>query len=171
MSNVTQVLHGELVGLQVEAQRLESIIAQAQADLRVAKEKAEHINGLLTLYSPTSDLQPVRSSLNGSNPSARQPALPKRQTKAVRMRDHIRSLLLINGSLHRSVILDDLMAQGLMGDEKSPMASLAAFLSDNRELFEPDGRGNFMLRNKPTADSLPDESLAESGGVAPPVPA
>jgi hypothetical protein len=168
MSNVTQVLQGELVGLQAETQRLESVIAQAQADLRVAKEKAEHINGLLTLYSPVEDLQPIRSTLNGNHPSARQSPLPDRQTKAARMRNHIHSLLLISGSMHRAAILDELKKEGLMGNEKSPMASLAAFLSDNRVYFEPDGRGNFMLRRESTGDSPPDGSLGETGGVAPP---
>jgi hypothetical protein len=33
-----------------------------------------------------------------------------------------------------------------MGDEKNPMANFAAYLSNWKDIFEPDGKGNWSLR-------------------------
>jgi hypothetical protein len=187
MTNVTDVLRIESAALQAEAQRLESVITQAQTDLRIVREKGEHINGLLSLYGATpGDRQPTETQHHGSvlmegrsefraDPvviPAPASASSRRQTKATQLRDFITALLLLHGSMHRAEILKQLVGAGLMGHEKSPLPALAAFLSDNREVFEPDGRGNFMLRKKPNGDSPQASSHAgESGGVAPPVPA
>jgi hypothetical protein len=185
MSNLTDALRGELAGLHAETQRLEGAITQAQTDLRIAREKAEHINGLLALYGAANDSRPHgniqrrlsvppegRQESGPESPPAPVPlgAAAVRQTKAGRLRDQVTAQLLLHGHMHRKDILHALTSAGLMGHEKDPLASLAAFLSDNREIFEPDGRGNFMLRQKSNSDSPPATGRGESGGVAPPAP-
>jgi hypothetical protein len=67
-------------------------------------------------------------------------------SKAASVRSAVKSFLLDKGTVHRSEILKYLMQQQLMGHEKNPMASLAAYLSDWKNMFQPDGRGNFTLK-------------------------
>lgn len=51
------------------------------------------------------------------------------------------------GPVHRSEILKYLVDQKLMGGEKNPLQSLAIYLSDWRDEFEPDGQGNWALKD------------------------
>jgi hypothetical protein len=37
---------------------------------------------------------------------------------------------------------------GLVGQEKNPMVSLAAYLSDWKDTFASDGKGNFSLKKQ-----------------------
>jgi hypothetical protein len=59
------------------------------------------------------------------------------------------------GGAHRSDILAHVVGLGLMGHEKNPMGSLAAYLSDWRDEFESDGRGNFVIKR---VGASPDRS-------------
>lgn len=82
----------------------------------------------------------------------------------------IDDLLSANGQVHRSKILEGLQSRGIMGGEKNPMAHLAAFLSDHKDRFESDGKGNFQRReHSPLAGSLfendPGQSLSGPAGV------
>jgi len=67
------------------------------------------------------------------------------QTKGDRIKAAITALLQQRGTVHRKEILSHLIAQGLLGHEKDPMASLAAYFSSWRDIFEPDGAGNWSL--------------------------
>ena len=64
------------------------------------------------------------------------------------MKAEITALLQQRGTIHRKEILSHLTAAGLMGHEKDPMASLAAYLSDWRDSFDPDGGGNWSLKHE-----------------------
>jgi hypothetical protein len=79
-------------------------------------------------------------------------------SKAASVRSAVKGFLLEKGTTHRSVILKHLIEQKLMGHEKNPMASLAAYLSDWKNVFEPDGRGNFTLK-KSTERSVDERAL------------
>jgi hypothetical protein len=54
-------------------------------------------------------------------------------------------LLTLHGTMHRKKLLEHLIDKGIMGSELRPLAYLAAYLSDNREKYAPDGHGNFSL--------------------------
>jgi hypothetical protein len=47
---------------------------------------------------------------------------------------------------HRTEILEHLECSGLLGQEKDPMASLAAYFSGWRDTFESDGAGYWSLK-------------------------
>jgi hypothetical protein len=74
------------------------------------------------------------------------------ESKASKVRRMIIELLGQAGETHRTVILNHLVSAGVMGDEKNPMAQLAAYLSDNRDLFASDGVGNFTLLREREAE-------------------
>lgn len=62
-----------------------------------------------------------------------------------------------------------------MGHEKSPMASLAAYLSDHKAVFVADGRGNFSLRRESHREPPPAPvngagSAEEMGSLSPSSP-
>jgi hypothetical protein len=69
-----------------------------------------------------------------------------RLSKRANIRMAVKEFLQEGGTMHRSVILKHLIGQNLMGHEKNPMAQLAAYLSSWRDLFAPDGQGNFTLK-------------------------
>jgi hypothetical protein len=70
----------------------------------------------------------------------------RNETKKDAMIREVTDYLDLLGSAHRSQILEHLTSKGIdLG--KSPMPSLAAFLSDNRAIFASDGKGNFSLRS------------------------
>ena len=81
------------------------------------------------------------------------------------MGDTVDALLSENGTLHRSDILNVLLAKGVMGTEKDPMAHLAAFLSDSRDKFQSDGKGNFSLRQQGQPELPPADSMRDAGSV------
>ena len=45
--------------------------------------------------------------------------------------------------MHRKVLLENLVQKGIMGTERNSSPDLAAFLSEHRDRYAPDGRGNF----------------------------
>jgi hypothetical protein len=70
------------------------------------------------------------------------------ESKATRIHAAITDLLTNEGSTHRKEILNKLIKLGLMGNEKDPMASLAAYLSGWKDAFTFDGKGNWSLAGK-----------------------
>jgi len=126
---------------------LAELDAELQADPRY--QKIHHIRELLTLYgAPRSDsaTNPRPSASSSSvNGHANRSAMSSKNAK---MEYRIDEILSEHGVLHRKAILDDLVAQGLMGNEKNMMAHLASFLSDRRNRYASDGRGNFQLRRE-----------------------
>jgi hypothetical protein len=73
-----------------------------------------------------------------------------RLSKATSVRMAVQQFLQEHGTTHRSVLLKSLIDQKILGREKNPMAALAAYLSDFKNYFEPDGRGNFSLKKSPS---------------------
>jgi hypothetical protein len=150
-TKVVQSLHREL----------EELDTELRADPRY--QKIHHIRELLALYgSPTHQASGPRSSTTSSgrtNGHANRPM----NSKNAKMEQRIDELLAQHGELHRSKILEDLVAQGLMGHEKNIMAHLASFLSDRRDRYVSDGRGNFRLRTESASqnDSAGSEEPAE----------
>jgi len=68
------------------------------------------------------------------------------ETKKDAMIREVSYFLSLRGKAHRAEILEYLGSRGIdLG--KSPLPSLAAFLSDHRTIFESDGRGNFSIRS------------------------
>jgi len=67
--------------------------------------------------------------------------------------------------MHRKVILEHLVKKEIMGTEQHPLAYLAAFLSDSREKYAPDGRGNFSLIRPAHHEPPPAPNGAGSAGV------
>ena len=78
-----------------------------------------------------------------------------RRSKAAQIKAEVTDLLSARGTEHRQKILDHLIAKGLMGHEKAPLASLAAYLSENKDTFVADGRGNFSLRRESRTEPAP----------------
>lgn len=124
-------------------------------------EKAEKLRTVLALYlgEPTAEdktetdsaFSPETESEKRVPPMSEQTsdlaAAPEQfVSKKERVKRKVSELLGERGLLHRNDILSVLIAENIMGSEKSPLASLAAYLSEFKELFLPDGRGNFRLR-------------------------
>lgn len=86
---------------------------------------------------------------------------PRQNSKAAIIRNEIRSLLADKQRMHRSDILTHLVAKGLMGHEKSPLASLAAYLSDWKDMVAHDGQGNWFLTD-PNSKVIEDAEAASS---------
>jgi hypothetical protein len=139
MSDFTTALERELERLETELKN----------DPR--HRRADQIRALLAEYKNGTPLTLTVSSV----PVRRERV---RLSKAASVRIAVQEFLRDNGPSHRTLILKHLVETKVMGHEKKPLAALAAYLSEFRELFEPDGRGNFSLK-KP----------AESGAAAPQV--
>lgn len=152
MRDVIETLHAELAGLE----------AELSADVRYLK--AQRIRELLALYEdrpetpvqakaqPTKGVKSPRGqTLNGfwANKS-------ERDSKKRQIRAKVEQLLTERPVVHRGELLEALKAANLMGHEKNPMASLAAYLSEWRDQFTPDGRGNFMLASRAANGATPD---------------
>ena len=67
-------------------------------------------------------------------------------SKGNKIKAEITALLQQRGTSHRKEILGHLKDIGLMGKEKDPMGSLAAYLSGWNDIFDPDGGGNWSLK-------------------------
>jgi hypothetical protein len=137
MSNIVDVLSGELAALEAELEN----------DPRY--RKIARIRSLLDEYKrvvPT-------ISLNASPIRSRTPPI---NSKKNRVHDAIMSFLAAHPGTHRSELLSDLTDRGLMGDEKNPMASLAAYLSDFRSELKNLGQGHWSLK-----ESAPDTEAPE----------
>ena len=75
-------------------------------------------------------------------------------TKAKQIRASVRDYISRHTApVHRNELLEHVSASGLMGRVKDPMASLAAYLSEWRDEFAPDGRGNWSLRVSPQGEA------------------
>lgn len=120
--------------------------------------KVQRIKELLAAYSPEKETTPTPTQKHGRRRSSRKvirgdhgrfapkpaPPIDAGTSKAKKVRREIEAVL-TPGPLHRKDILAHLVSKGLMGKEKNPMASLAAYLSSWRNRFESDGSGNFSL--------------------------
>jgi hypothetical protein len=140
MNDLVKTLRSELAALEREL----------QADARYVK--VQRIKELLTAYSPGKDIAPKptpkprrrRPTRKGAHKHV--PLAAAAPSKAQGVQREVEALLTTKGQLHRKQILAHLVSKGLMGNEKTPMANLAAYLSSWRAKFETDGKGNFKLR-------------------------
>lgn len=126
---------------------LKAEIAELEDELRndPRHRKLARLREMLAEYEPN-DHQ-AKLALNGDafgiSPS---PATLTLRTKGDKVKAEITALLQQRGTVHRKEILRHLIATGLMGHEKTPMASLAAYLSNWNNFFDPDGGGNWSLK-------------------------
>ena len=120
-----------IAALKLELQQIEAQLAKDPAFRRAAR-----IRELLADYEGVEAATEVRAT-------PRQPI--SKGTKFQRIRDELTRLMTTHGSVHRKVLLDQLVAAGLMGSEKDPMASLAHFLTTSG-YFKNDGAGNWSLK-------------------------
>jgi hypothetical protein len=139
MSEITEVLQREL-------QRLETELAQDVRYRRIVR-----IRELLQDYQ--GEIQRVEQ--DRSRQHSPRSSAPSREghfgevSKADSIKASIKDYLEAKGRpVHRNELLEHLMAKNLMGHEKSPIASLAAYLSDFRDELgiEPDGKGHWRFK-------------------------
>lgn len=156
-------------------------LARLQEELRNDPRsiRAEKIAELLALYRPERDGSPMAAfpavpsdatvSPLPAAPTSLSAAIPRAEihegrTKAARLKAAVTDLLAANGTLHRSALLERLQATGVMGREGNPMGNLASYLSDWKDEFAPDGKGNFSLR--PSRASEPPPAPESGAGSA-----
>jgi hypothetical protein len=146
MANLVQTLRAELSALE----------ADLSSDPRY--RKIERIRALLAEYE---DVGPNSSRYDSEPYAPRRERTRSHDTKAERVRETIREILTKDGDSHRSSFLKVLTERGVMGDEKDPMASLAAYLSDFKE-FQSLGGGRWALATPPTNEASPNESKEDA---------
>jgi HAMP domain-containing protein len=125
---------------------LKAEIAQLEAEIRndPRHRKLQRLRETLAEYEPRGTMhqdQPI--PVNGS-PADVAGAIAR--TKESRIKAVLIQRLKEHGPQHRKVLLEHLQRVGLMGNEKDPMAYFAAYLSNWRDIFEPDGKGVWRLR-------------------------
>ena len=156
MSDVARTLRHELIVAESDVERLRAEIEKLQVRLSHSFEKADTIKKLLAFYASDPDnTTQVELFANVPAPNVSLNDVPDRShvresdgvgSKAARVKAETSTLLRERGSVHRAKILEHLIGLGIMGHEKNPIASLAAYLSDNRTVFVTDGKGTFALR-------------------------
>lgn len=165
MSELVPTLRKELAAIEADVQKLELEASKLQARLRLSLDKAEKVKAVIAVYAEETVDQPqprLFASLSAA-PGAADVVIrkvPAHGSKAAMLKAEVTDLLNARGTEHRQKILDHLVAKGLMGHEKTPLASLAAYLSDNKDVFMADGRGNFSLRRDSHREPPP---VPESG--------
>lgn len=132
---------------------LQQELAQLEAELKAdpSYRKATRIRELLADYvgqaQPQTEPQTVLPQTSPIH-IYRRMAMPR--SKKALIKDEIKKLLL-SGPTHRKKILEVLESKGLMGHEKNPMASLAAYLTAFSDSFINNGSGTWSIR-EPTQD-------------------
>ena len=178
MSDLVRILRLELASLEADAEKLEADAAKLQGRLRSALDKADKVKALISLYASdeTDMAQQGLFTPEETPPERLSPDIkPHGVSKAAQIKAEVTYLLEARGTEHRQKILDHLISKGLMGQEKSPLASLAAYLSDYKAVFVADGRGNFSLRRDSHREPPPAPvngagSAEELGSPAPSIP-
>lgn len=115
----------------VTALKLE--LQQIEADLHNDPRfrRAQRIRELLADYEGKADLRAV---ISGPTPG-----------KFERIRVELNRLMKDGGYIHRKALLDHLLALGLMGTEKNPMASLAHYLTTSGH-YKNNNNGSWALK-------------------------
>jgi len=184
--NLIRSLRMEMEASIAKANAMEADVKFRQERLRVATEKVERLKGAVAvLEAEAAAEQAEQDTATGADPITPPPPPPppttdwRTSTKRARIETEVDGLLSLHGTMHRKVLLDHLINKGIMGTERNPLPYLAAFLSEKREKYEPDGRGNFTLRRPGASESPPapngagyaapqSSAQADAGGVAPP---
>ena len=91
----------------------------------------------------------IQLFLNGQRehitPPLKVAARGKPNSKNSRVLDRVIAVLQERGPMHRTALLEVLLADGLVGTERKPMNRLASILASNSSLFSSDGRGVYSL--------------------------
>lgn len=141
MSEFTTALERELHRLEGELEQDPRIRRIKQIRQLLVDYQAGAANGTL----PTAPVgAPSRAHVAPVTPTRRLRRV--RLSKAASVRHAVHRLLAAHGTVHRREILKNLVEQQLMGHEKKPMLSLAAYLSEWKDDFASDGHGNFKLK-------------------------
>jgi hypothetical protein len=128
MSELVDALHQEL-------QSLEAELAADPRFLKLAK-----IRELLAIYG-------VASAPTAPAGARTERLEPTKSTKVDRIRAETRASIERSGGVaHRQDILAALISAGIMGDERSPIASLAAYLTEMKSDFQSLGAGKWTVR-------------------------
>jgi hypothetical protein len=127
------------------------LIAALQQELAQLERKATRIRELLADYVGEAKPQALATQPKAmsaqTSPIRFQSGIPVPRSKKALIKDEIEQLLL-SGPTHRKKILEVLESKGLMGHEKDPMASLAAYLSAFSDNFINDGSGTWSIREQ-----------------------
>lgn len=140
----------------VEALRRELATLEAELESDPRYRKIARISALLAEYEQST---PADANVPAHRPT--RTASPNSKKNCVH--DGIVTFLAAHPGAHRSELLADLKNWGLMGDEKDPMASLAAYLSDFRSELQNVGQGHWSLR-----ELAPDAEAPEPIKFLPP---
>jgi hypothetical protein len=152
MSNeFTTALERELQRLRAELQQDPRYKRMTQIEQLLAEYRGEPAPAEAVIAPPSAVQEPRVVHLTAAGITVGSSRLHGRArlikvSKAARVRLELEELLQARGSAHRKVMLNHLIDKNLMGREKNPMASLAAYLSAWKKDFVSDGKGNFSLK-------------------------
>ena len=130
---------------------LQQELAQLEAELNADPRyrKATRIRELLADYlgqeQPQALARQPQAVSAQTSPIRILTGIPVPRSKKALVKNEIEQLL-SEGPTHRKKILEVLESKGLMGHEKNPMASLAAYLSAFSDNFINDGFGTWSIR-------------------------
>jgi hypothetical protein len=141
----------------VNALRREMAVLETDLENDPRYRKIARIRSLLAEYTATAT---PHGAVNALTPRPTRTAQPN--SKRNRVHDGIMNFLAANPGAHRRDILATLIHDGLLGDVKDPMASLAAYLSDFRSELQNLGQGHWSLKELAPAAEAPEpiESLS-----------
>ncbi|MCX7318902.1 MAG: hypothetical protein NT113_05180 [Hyphomicrobiales bacterium] len=151
MSTLVPALKTELAQLESELRqdprwrKIERIRALLQD-----YEDAQPSSGIVDMFADVAPATPVKhphfSTFNNGVRDSFVKHTQRHLPKVEKVKIEIRTLLKEKGVAHRKDILERLKERGVMGYEKDPMASLAAYLSGFKDDFVFDGNGNYSLK-------------------------
>jgi hypothetical protein len=121
-------------------------IAQLEDELRSdpRHRKLARLRETLAEYEPES--RDYQAKLGSSIGPLSAGSFAPLRTKGDKVKAEITAFLRQRGTVHRKEILNHLTAVGLLGHEKNPMVNLASYLSEWKDIFAFDGRGNYSLK-------------------------
>jgi hypothetical protein len=144
---------------------LETLENELKVDPRLVK--IELLRNLIALYSSNKTesaevIPPVAAAIAAASNAApkrrRRKKLVKRGPAKIRLIE-LEVLELLKGvkTAHRRDIVKHLTDKKIMGGERDPMRAFATHMTALRDVFEPDGKGNFsiIMKDKPTAVADP----------------
>jgi hypothetical protein len=128
---------------------LQQELAQLEAELKADPRyrKATRIRELLADYIGQAQPQTVSAQ---TSPIRIHRGIGLPRSKKALIKVEVEQLLL-SGPTHRKKILEVLESKGLMGHEKDPMASLAAYLTAFSDNFVNNGSGTWSIRESSQA--------------------
>jgi hypothetical protein len=123
---------------------LKAEIAELEAELRADPRHRK----LARLRETLAEYEPPNASKQPSlllTPSETIISGMMNGTKEAKIKAELTAIFKAKGPQHRTLLLEHLKQKGLMGHEKDPLASLAAYLSGWKDSFAFDGKGIWGL--------------------------